>query len=548
MAALPLRTAGPHVPWWAGRALLLVVAVLAAYWLSLASLLRGLGGQTPLAFVGLAPLLAVALLLAGLGRRDALPSPARVDAVVGLGLIAAAGAMVLFAPPLTSTYFWAARLDVASLPLFAAGGLILLFGWRVLFVARGALAVLLLAWPLPYLVLIENTAEWLTAVTAGALTVVTAVFPIAHPRPGGEAIFTVAYAPDPFPIQVATACAGLNSTVAFLLVGSAFVLLLRGSALAKLTWFATGIVLVFLLNVARVVLLVAVGAGFGPTAALELFHPVAGMAALAAGLGVMLLLLPRFGLAVPEIRPAPPVASPLPPRATTVSRRAHAGRAALLLTIAACFAAANATFAAYEAGPFDENGVAISPLAEERDALAGWNVGRPREILIGRPYFGADSSWVRYRLWPAEATSASDRYTVWLDDLVVTDQQRLADFGVEKCYRFHGHSIDAAEALNLGGGVVGRIMAITRARGSQWLVLWWEWPIEMDGRVHHERIVLLASTSADPEAVAIDPADGPGIDLQFGEAIPPELEPLAANLATLGSGIVADAAARTATP
>jgi len=551
----PTGLTRPHTPWWAGRVGLLVLIVVAGYWLSLASLLRELGGQTPIAFVGLAPLLALGLLWAGLRRRLPLPTPGRVDLVVGLMLIAAAAAIVFLAPSLTSVYFWAARLDLISLPLFVGGALILLFGWRVLFVARGALALLLLAWPLPYLVLIENTSEFLTAVTASALAAITRILPIATPV-GGDATFLVAYAPGPFAVQVATACAGLNSTVAFLLIGGAFTLLLTGRIVAKLAWLALGLVLIFALNVVRVVLLVAVGAGFGQSAAFDLFHPVAGMLALLGGLVVMLGLLPRFGLRIPLLQPAAPQASPWFARPAPPSKHHLVWRAVLLLVIAALFGTVNGTFAAYEQGPNQEVARPLTvrlPTATSGSSvpvLMGDRIVYNKSVVnVGKPYFGDDSTWTRYVLGRGPDAPHAERYPVWLDDIRVTDRQKLVDFGVEKCYRFHGQSIDASEPVALGYGVVGRIVVTTFGAGqTPWVVIWWEWPIQIGQQILHERLVLLSPTSSKPTGQAPTVQGKPLILFDFGTAVSPEFRPLANDMASLANEIVvAQAGSTTAT-
>jgi exosortase/archaeosortase family protein len=543
-----------HLPWWAGRVALLVVIVAGGYWLSLSTLLRDLGGQTPTAFVGLAPLLALGLLLAGLLRRAPLPTPGRIDLVVGLGLIAAAGSILLVAPFAASVYFWAARLDILSLPLFVAGALIFLFGWRVVFVSRAALLLVLLTWPLPYLVLIENTSELLTQTTAAALDGITRVLPIASVVPGTSATFTVAYPPAPFQIQVATACAGLNSTVAFLLVGGAFAMLMMGRLPAKLAWLAVGLVLIFLLNVVRVVLLVAVGAAFGRTAALDLFHPVAGLVALFAGLLTMLWLLPRFGLTVPAFQPARSsgparIARPDAP----APRHGLAWRSAILVVLAILFGTVNATFASYERAP---ESAAAAPLMPKLEAGAG-TASRPviadrvvtgqQDIDVGKPYFGQDSTWVRYTLGRIGAAARADNYRLWLDDIRVTDRQRLVDFGVEKCYRFHGQSIDAAQPIALGNGVIGEIVQTEfNQSGTPWLVLWWEWPILVGDQTLHERLVLLAPATVSPTTKAPTIDGTPPLLFDFGTAVPAEHQALANDLAALAHAIVIEQYSNTA--
>jgi exosortase/archaeosortase family protein len=527
-------SARPTLPWWAGRAAVLAIVVTAAYWLSLASLWRDLSGQTPLSFVGLAPLLAFGLLVAGLSRREPLPGPGGIDLVAGLALIAAAAGVLVFGPTIAAVYFWTARLDLATLPLFAAGSLIILFGWRALFVARGALFLTFLAWPLPYLVLLENTTTLLTDLTASGLTALVTFVPVATPT-GGEAVFRV-NAADPFVVQVAAACAGLNSTVAFLLVGSAFAIFMNGPAPRKIVWLGVGLSVVFGFNLVRVMLLVVVGAIAGEAAAIDLFHPVAGMMALVLALGVMLRLLPRFGMTMPDLRVAPPLAAPLPARSRAGRPAATAVRLATLGALALPLALVNSTFAAFDA-PMNGNAAVALPLSASADEIGRWTVRSADDIPWAKPYYGDDSRWTRFRLSAPPGTPSADTVAVWMDDVVVPDRQRLTDFGIEKCYRFHGHSIDAAESISLGHGIVGKVAAVTRTNSSQWLVLWWEWPVDRGGRVWHERITLLAHASARPSA-GQERTPAALLLFQNGAALPDELAPLANRLSLLASGIV----------
>lgn len=524
----------PRLPWWAGRVALLIVSVTAAYWLSLSTLWRDLGGQTPLAFVGLAPALAVILLIRAFTRRRELPLPGTPDAVLGSLLIAAAAVIVIIGPGVASIYFWTARLDLVSIPLFAAGALVMLLGWRAIFAARGALTLLALAWPLPYLVIVENSSDTLTSITAGALELVVLAVPIARPAPG-EAVFTVLNAAAPFQVQVAAACAGLNSTVAFLLVGGAFLLVLRGPMTRKLLWLVAGLAVVFAFNVLRVVLLVAVGAVLGESAALEVVHPLGGLLSLAAGVSVMLFLLPRFGLA-----PAGPalndMASPLPEPRRRPHRAGMAGRAAFVALAAVVLGGVNTSFAAYESAAGGPTAAAV--VRDPARSLGGWTVRSHREITIGKPYFGRDSQWLRYQLRPSASVSAEQRFSIWLDRVTVADRQRLVDFGPEKCYRFHGFTIDAVQPVALGSGVVASLASVAMGDGKPWLVLWWEWPVAVDGSIRHERVTLLANTQRVVDLSPHRPADRPLVILNLQSAVSAAQLPLAEELSRVGTAIV----------
>lgn len=80
----------------------------------------------------------------------------QVDWIIGLPLLAIAGAIARFLPDRVSYDFWVNRLDLLGLPFFVAGGVAILFGSRVLYRVRLPIAALVLAWPYPYHVVLDR--------------------------------------------------------------------------------------------------------------------------------------------------------------------------------------------------------------------------------------------------------------------------------------------------------------------------------------------------------------------------------------------------------
>jgi hypothetical protein len=228
------------------------------------------------------------------------------------------------------------------------------------------------------------------------------------------------------------------------------------------------------------------------------------------------------------------------------------------------FGVVNGTFAAYEEGP---NTAVSAPLvahaapgaarattgpggeaAQPERRIGDRDVIAEEEITVGKPYFGSDSTWIRYKLARSSAAPARDRYSLWLDVINVSDRQRLVDFGVEECYRFHGQSIDASQSVSLGHGVVAQIVETAFLKnGRHWLVLWWERPVQVGTAIHHERVVLLAPASADPTDRPVSTDGGPLVQLDFGPSIPADHRGLADDLVGLAVSIVADSGTPAAT-
>jgi hypothetical protein len=127
----------------------LLAASVAAYHYSLLTLPQALGVSTLLAYGG--------LIVVALGLTAWSPSPtgpaSRIhdrytDFIIGAPLLTAALAIVLLLPTHLSVFFWLWRLDLISLPLFAASAVVVLFGTRAAWRFRLPLALLFLAWPL----------------------------------------------------------------------------------------------------------------------------------------------------------------------------------------------------------------------------------------------------------------------------------------------------------------------------------------------------------------------------------------------------------------
>jgi exosortase/archaeosortase family protein len=236
------------------RALALLGLVFVAYHYSLQTLARGLALQTPLADLALVPVIALILAWVRL-RREPAPRPIhdrQVDYIVGLGLIAAALALVMLLPATLETRFWLYRIDLLSLPFFVAGVVTLLWGVRRAWAAKVPILFLLLAWPLPYAPLVGDWTDAFTAATAGILGLISHVLPIATVTAGDGLSFIIGSGPAAFAVSVGSACAGVNSLVGFVLVGSALAYIVRGPRRRRLAWLAAGLTIIWALNVVRI--------------------------------------------------------------------------------------------------------------------------------------------------------------------------------------------------------------------------------------------------------------------------------------------------------
>jgi exosortase len=485
------------------RLLIAAAAVAVAYHHSLGALFSNWRYQTPLSELALVPPLAAGLLLlASLRHRHVgRIRLGRVDFAVAGALLAVAVMPAVLAPVLYPNYAWATRLDLLTLPLAAAATCVLLFGTRSLVAFAFPLGFLFLAWPLPHSILAEHLIEGFTSWTAAAVTEFVDHVPLAEAVPGSDSSrFALMHEGKEFVVSVGSACSGVNSLIGFLIVGTACLYVIRGKLGRRLLWLASGLALVWTFNVLRILGIFAVGRFFGEDAAIEVIHPVAGLIALNAAVLILLLLVPRYGLAfrglaarahsgTPLSDPAP--LSERPTNRLVLSRMAFLAPAVLVLALA------NSQLA-LSANTFDNAGLPrLQEFAAHPFVGPHWRVKRARELPWARAHFGEEATWVRYRI-RARREPASTRLTAWADSIVTPDLGALHAFPARDCYDFHDFAVSLAQRVDIGG-VVGQLLVFTDGKGLRWHALTWQWPVRDEDRsIAHERITLLASSLAKP--------------------------------------------------
>jgi exosortase/archaeosortase family protein len=508
------------------RIIVVAAAFAVGYRYSLGTLASEWNHDTPLADLALVPALALLLVAAAATRHRYVGHLrlGRCDYVLAVPLLLAAILLVSVGPIAWSKYFWAARIDLLTLPLVAVASLVLLFGARVIFPFGLPIVFLLFAWPLPYTVVLEHAIARFTAATTAAVTSLASVFAIASADTrGGAGVFVVHHGGRAFAVGVGDACSGVNSLVGFLIIGTAALYFIRGRLLRKLAWFACGALIVYGLNVVRILGILVVGRAFGERAAFDVVHPVAGLVALTLAVALSVRLLPSFGL---ELRQPgeraiadTPTARPAPVEEQATIRRT-APRLALVVGATVALALAGGNLAVAARG-FDNFGrPAIKSFATYPTVGHGWRVSRVETIGWAAPYYGRHSSWVRYRLRP-QASNSWQTFTIWLDAITSRDLGALNAYTLAHCYSFHGFHVQLARRVDLGNGVIGQEFTYRTSRAT-WHAVAWQWPVlGSPGHVEHERVVLIASSSRRPSSDPVArsaPLAGPVLALQNATA------------------------------
>ena len=486
------------------RVAAVALVVVAAYAYSLSTLVGTLGTNTPLAYLGLVPLISV-LLMAGLlylrGRPDRDIHDRYVDYLAGIPLLGIALLIVLVGPAQMSTFFWLWRLDLISLPLFVAGAIALVFGTRMLWRLRFPVAFLFLAWPPLYTQVLSGLLSGVTTVTLAALRAAVSLLPVAVPMSYGDgSLFQVTHRGAPFVLSVASACSGVDGVLGFLLVGGAAAALVRGPRGARAAWLAVGIAMIWALNVVRILAIFAAGAAWGEGFAIDALHPVAGLLVFALSVAIMILLMPRFGLHLLGSEPKHTAASAPTSRPRPGWARLAVGRAgvALLLVLAAGAAVGYSDSQMSAFGLLAQNlgPPQLQPFSVAAAAVPGRTLTPIATFDFAKLEFGANSTWDRY-LYLSRSPAAP---AVTLDVISTPHLGSFSTYTVQDCYDFHGYQPTGVHTVALGAGVMGTTTVYQVTATERWTAVYWEWPVAApDGQVY-QRVVLNELTSGSEAA------------------------------------------------
>jgi exosortase/archaeosortase family protein len=486
-----------------------LAAIAGAYHYSLMTLVRALGLETPLAYLGLVPIMALGLAL--LRARPAADEPTihdrQVDVIVAIPLLAAAVLIVTALPARLSSLFWVWRVDLLSMPFFVAAVVTLVFGVRALWRLRVAIGFLLLAWPLPYTAFLSRWLDGFTGLTISGLTESLKHWHVATPATGSDgSLFQVVHAGKPFVLSVASSCSGVNGVVGFLLVGVAFTSLVRGRRSLKLLWLVSGIALIWALNVVRLLLIFWAGSRYGEHVAVDGLHPVIGLVLFCAGIAVMALTMPLFRLSVPPAAPrrTEPVqtdATQQPYHRIAVPRAK--GAVILLLSTALFMGVANAGMKQYQLVAGDLGAARLLSFTTSPAVVPGYAAANVATYPWSKRFFGADSNWYRYSYYSTTGLTSS---SITADVVSTTALSRFSDYGIEACYKFHGYSVSGERSFDLGGGVTGNVLTYDNPKQHmQWNVVYWIWPVKSDKGNRYERVVLLMPGKATVATLAGGP-------------------------------------------
>ena len=494
----------------------MVLACVVAFHVTLRQLGEALLIDSPLAYLGLVPGGAVVIAAVRARRRAHEPDieDRQLDLIVGGPLIAVSLVGQLILQDRLGDTFWLLRLDLLLLPLFAAGATAVLLGVRTMWRVRFGLALLFLAWPMPWSRLLSLVQDQVATATTSAVAAVAAPLGLAQQAAGSDgSLFTVDHGGEAIRLSVASACAGLNGTVSYLVVGSLLMGLTQGPAGRKLCWLICGTALAWALNLLRILVLFLVAGQWGLAAAMEVLHPVLGLLLSNIGIAVMLWRLRSFGLTfagrrepvTPAVTRAPGARRPVPVLGTAV-----------LVVGVVVGAGANSRLAAVAGLGDPVGGADVASYADQPVALPGFSTAALGSIPWATQYFGSASTWHRSLLSLSPGTISGellgDRQSASiLTDVVTTPSLlRMRTYSIEACYSFHGFDVRSSREVRLSPAVRGTLLSYFDPRdGRDWTALHWERPVtSADGRTEYERVVLLMVDTRQRVVPVLDSSGG----------------------------------------
>jgi exosortase/archaeosortase family protein len=480
----------------------LIAVTVIAYSYSLTTLVQLADLNSPLAYVSLVPLMA--LILACVHSRPSQPEPSihdrQTDYIIGVPLMLAALCVNLFLPSKLSAMFWVWRIDLLTLPFFVAGAVAVIFGVRVLWRQKVAVAFLLLAWTYPYTSVLLGLLNAFTAATLFAVTEILRVVHVATPTGAvGNTLFLVNHNGHRFELSVISACSGVSSVVGFFLVGTAFAAVIRGPLIRKLVWLVGGMALLWGLNLFRLILVFWAGQQYGEHFAIDVLHPYIGLFLFAVGVCIMILCIRPMGLLIGNEGRAPAtdgVESGSPSETQSRARGQslpvpHVYLAmSLVLVIAIILGISNVGLQTYNLVADVSGAPKVVSFIDDPVTPVGWTSRYEATFQWAAPLFGEQSTWNRYELYPGVGGNLQAHTDVIADVIDTPDLQSFAAFGVEQCYQFHGYTLTNVTQVSLPGGITGQALAYNSQQYGSWTIVYWILPVKRGSSNVYERVVL----------------------------------------------------------
>jgi exosortase/archaeosortase family protein len=288
--------------------------------------------------------------------------------------------------------------------------------------------------------------------------------------------------------------------VGFLLIGIAFAAVIRGPWLRKALWLIGGMLLLWVFNLGRLILVFWAGKQYGEHFAISVLHPFIGLVLFVVGVGIMILCIRPLGLRLGNEGQLWGVGRSAPSEAATqdgqngkkpslaVPRVYMAFGLVLILAIIVGFS--NVGLQSYNLVAGVSGAPKLSSFIADAVTPVGWTSRYETTFKWAEPLFGENSIWNRYELKPGVGGDLQAHTNVVADVIDTPDLQSFAAFGIEQCYQFHGYSLANVMNVSLPGGITGQALAYTSQQYGSWSIVYWILPVKTGATTSYERVVL----------------------------------------------------------
>ncbi len=199
------------------------------------------------------------------------PHVRRHDAIIGVLLFAALVVLTAFLHVSLSYQFLSYRVDMLLFPLLIAALVISIFGLRNLGKFWPLMLYAIFASPLLLMPVISLN-PWFASVNTQIVYHMLSAF-----IPGAVYSAPITIVANGYRIGIGESCVGVGLLIAVVLLLAPVAYVYDGSLRRKAFWIASGLLILFLLNLLRMFLIAGLWVSSGPDSALALFHSVAGM-------------------------------------------------------------------------------------------------------------------------------------------------------------------------------------------------------------------------------------------------------------------------------
>ena len=242
------------------------------------------------------PLLMLPLLSLFTAKEKLVPDVQRRDLFTGAGIFALFVLAVAGLRFELSYLFVSYGVEMLLMPLFVVSAAILLFGRRNLSRFKALIAYPIVASPAVLMPVIKLNSSF-AALNTMAIYNLLLLF-----AKNATYYAPMTIAANGYRIGIGESCIGIGILIAMAALLLPLAYFYEGKPGRKVLWVCSGVVLLLVLNFARMLGIAAAWLGYGPNAATSLIHSFAGIVLFYASIIVIILLSGRYGLRVTQVR------------------------------------------------------------------------------------------------------------------------------------------------------------------------------------------------------------------------------------------------------